>query len=81
MSKGPVVADKNFNGKCYLHLELTPKDWCTYEGVCRVNQLVLGINGTCDSCQYKKLIDIPMILERLHNERNGSEISSGNYNT
>lgn len=57
---------------CYLHLRLTPKDWCTYEGSCRINQLALQ-NGTCDSCQYKKLVNIPMILERLHNERISNE--------
>ena len=71
------VADKSLYGKCYLHLDLTPKDWCTYEGLCRVDQLALGVNGTCDSCQYKKSIDIPMILERLHNERNGEKTVAG----
>jgi len=69
MSKGPAgVTDHIFEPKCYLHLHLTPKDWCTYKGVCRVGQLALR-NGACDCCQYKKRIDVPMILERLHNER------------
>jgi len=74
MSKGQVgVTNKIFDTKCYLHLNLTPKDWCTYKGSCRIEQLALQ-NGTCESCQYKKQMDIPMILERLHNERNGCEI-------
>ena len=74
MSKGPVGdIDKGFNGKCYLNLNLTSKDWCTYKGVCRIDQLALH-NGTCNSCKYKKLLDVPKILERLHDERNGSGV-------
>ncbi len=71
MSRGPVgVTNKTFEAKCYLHLNLTPKDWCTYGGVCRIGQLALR-NGACNNCRYKKLMDIPMILDKLHNERNG----------
>lgn len=77
MSKGPAgVTNKDFNGKCYLHLNLTPKDWCTYEGVCRINQIAFGADLVCDNCQYKKRVDIPMILEQLNDIRNGCEIQT-----
>ena len=66
---------KDFNGKCYLHLKLTPKYWCTYKkGTCRINQIAFGADRICDNCKYKKPIDIPMILEKLNGERNGIKI-------
>ncbi|MFW9871535.1 MAG: hypothetical protein ACFFG0_00325 [Candidatus Thorarchaeota archaeon] len=67
MSNGPVEF-KSFVGKNYIKLKLTSKDWCTYRGKCRIEQLALK-NGTCDCCKYKRLIDIPEILERLHNDK------------
>ena len=78
MSKGPSgVGNKGFSGKCYLHLNLTPKDWCTYkEGVCRINQLAFGADHICDNCRYKKRVDIPMILEKLNGEKNGHQLKS-----
>lgn len=74
--KGPTgVTNKEFNAKCYLHLNLAPKDWCTYEGICRINQLAFGVDHICDNCQYKKRVDIPMILEQLNDKRNGHKVS------
>jgi hypothetical protein len=66
MSKGSFEF-KSFNTKCYINLKLTPEDWCTYEGQCRVKQLLLQ-NGTCDCCQYKRMINVPELLDRIHNE-------------
>ena len=65
MSKGPTHY-KPFETKSYLHLKLTPKDWCTYTGLCRIEQLAVQ-NGECNCCQYKMKMDIPAILEKLNN--------------
>lgn len=67
MSKGPFDS-KSFSGECYINIKLTPEDWCSYKGRCRVKQLLLQ-NGTCDCCQYKRMIDIPNMLDRIHNEK------------
>jgi hypothetical protein len=68
MSKGfNGVTDKEFQVKKYLRFKLTPKEWCSYPGICRINQLVTGEEHICDYCKYKKLVDIPDILDRLNN--------------
>jgi len=75
MSKGQEQVgffSKGFHSTNYLHLRLTPKDWCTYEGTCRMNQLVFGSDHICDNCQYKKRVDIPTILEELDIKINGN---------
>jgi len=68
-------SNKGFTSKYYLHLDLTPKDWCTYEGVCRLNQLVFKADHICDNCQYKKRVDIPTILEKLNGKKNNIKAS------
>jgi len=67
MSKGPNGANSKFNGTKYLNLKLTPKDWCSYPGTCKINQVLFDNEKICDKCKYKKLVDIPEILERMNN--------------
>lgn len=67
MSKGPSgVTEKDFNGKTYLNFKLTPKDWCSYPGKCRINQVTFGAEKICDACIYKKPVDVPSLLEKLN---------------
>jgi len=67
MSTGSLIPNKAFESKCYLQVSLKTKDWCTYEGVCRINQVALHQDKLCDKCKYKREVDVPEILERLNN--------------
>lgn len=68
MSKGPTgVTENGFNTKKYLNFKLTPNDWCSFRGKCRINQVAFGAEHICDTCIYKRLVDVPEILERMNN--------------
>jgi hypothetical protein len=59
MSKGPTGV-KDFNGKTYYHLELKPKDWCSYHKYCPIENNLNGIY--CNTCKYQRKLDIPTLL-------------------
>lgn len=61
MSTGPTGANGHFKVIKRTNLNLTRKDWCGYIYECK-EQLDSNSN-LCDYCKYKKLLDIPKMLE------------------
>lgn len=60
MSTGQTGANGHFKAMRRTSLCLTKKDWCEYTGVCYED---LNSDNLCKHCKYKKLFDIPKMLE------------------
>lgn len=50
--------------RSYLNVAFLPKTWCTYEGKCRVDDLMFNAhNKVCFLCCYRAPLDIPSMLD------------------
>lgn len=78
MSSGPTLTGNTcieVTKKQYLNANFEKKDWCGYKGHCRIDQLLTDHDEACLLCKYRIPLDIPKVLEGIHNERiknNGS---------
>ena len=80
MSGGPVLTGGEncikSTQKQYINLSLKTKDWCGYSGHCRTDQLLTDHVFTCLLCKHRTPLDVPEILEVMHNERNKNNRST-----
>lgn len=79
MSKGPALTGSTCIGatrKQYINPSFDMVDWCGYSGHCRQDQLLTDHVFTCLLCKHRIPLDIPEILEALHNERNKNNRST-----
>ena len=60
MSTEPAGTNGNFKKVKRTSLKLTKKDWCSYVGEC--NEKLDVNNDLCLYCKYRKLLDIPKML-------------------
>lgn len=73
MSKGPTLTGQTCieaTKKKYLNINFSREDWCEYKGVCKRDHLVIDREEACMLCKWRKLLDIPKILDAALEERN-----------
>lgn len=68
MSTEPAGAESNFVPKCYVNFQLERSDWCSFEGHCPIDSIVVH-KDLCDHCQYKRVFNIPKILKAKINDK------------
>ena len=61
MSTEPAGTNGNFKIMKRTNLRLNKKDWCSYEKEC--NEELDANNHLCYYCEYRKLLNIPKMLE------------------
>lgn len=63
MSSGPVFTGTELckHAKPWTSVNIVRDDFCTYKGKCQVWRNIVDL---CVHCKYKKLLDIPRILEK-----------------
>lgn len=67
MSTEPTGLGKTYvdaTKRDYINIKFTPLSWCTYEGKCRVADLMFNDhNKACFMCKWREPLDIPSILD------------------
>jgi len=74
MSNGPTLTGQTCIeaiSKQYLNVTFSKKDWCSFKGHCRVDQLLTDKDTPCFSCRYRILLDIPDLLNYEHKRIRG----------
>lgn len=63
MSSGPTFTGGSENHGGWINVQISKKDWCSYDGECKVDKVV-NRQDLCLFCIYRKKLDIPKIIER-----------------
>lgn len=63
MSTGQTGTTGHFKHLKRTNLHLTKKDWCGYIYITECNENFDADNHLCYHCKYRKLLDIPKMLE------------------
>ena len=69
MSKGPILTGKTLidaTQENYVSITLNKTDWCTFKGDCNLTKITM--DDLCMLCKYKKLLDIPNIINKERNK-------------
>jgi len=77
MSNGPTLIGQTCIetiSKQYLNVTFSKKDWCSFRGHCRVDQLLIDKDTPCLSCRYRILLDIPDLLNYEYKRAIGEEV-------
>jgi len=72
MSSGPTLIGETYvtaTKRVYLNIDFSIKDWCKYNGSCRIDDLLPTSIPVCLLCKYRKPLDLPAILDKKHEER------------
>jgi hypothetical protein len=65
MSTDPTgVSDQEFQPKQYIGMKLEKKDWCLFEGECKVDDSLYQDEFLCMLCEHRKMLNIPKRLEK-----------------
>jgi len=78
MSGGPVDVEHEIDMKekfhCYVNLQLSPEQWCKYEGgpeACGLKNLVMNREDVCIYCTYRRPLFIPNMIRNEMQKREG----------
>lgn len=63
MSTEPTGITGSFKKMKRTNLNLSKKDWCSYIYKTECNENLDAYNHLCYYCKYRKLLDIPKMLE------------------
>lgn len=72
MSSGPTLTGTNCieaTSRPYTNIDITENDYCTYTGHCQIARLVFHREDACIYCKYRKLLDIPAMIDQKLEER------------
>ena len=70
MSTDQTGTTGNFTSTKYVNLNLNIYDWCSYTGICDHYSIILDdAPECCLLCKYRKLIDMPKIIEETKLKR------------
>ena len=66
MSSGPTLTGQTCieaTKKKYVHISISKDVFCTYTGVCHLENLVFEREQACLFCKYRKPLDIPWMID------------------
>jgi len=68
MSSGPALTGSTCIEvtKCggYVNIDLSPELYCSYTGECKRNRLVFNRDEACLYCKYRRLLDVPAMIDK-----------------
>ena len=72
MSSGPTMTGSTCieaTKRHYLNFSLERKDFCTYSGQCKIDDVLMDPSSLCLFCKYKMFLDIPKRLDHHAKEK------------